>query len=134
MSELLGGTRMKKQTKSITWNRILKDMDMYVGGILFGILVTLTFVNVLMRYIFRTPISWSEEMILILFAWSTYLGIVTCFRYDKHMRITFIYDLFPKPIQKFLDIATDIALLVLFGFLSYLSVTMCAYAGVKKRW
>ena len=123
---------MNKRSEKTFLIRFLRDADMYIGGILFGILVTLTFINVLMRYIFRMPISWSEEMSLILFAWSTYLGIATCLRYDKHMRVSFIFDLLPKPIQKFLDIANDIVLLILFGYLSYLSVVLCSYATVKR--
>ncbi len=123
---------MKEQKKNIAWLKILSNMDIYIGGAVFGVLVTLTFINVLMRYIFRTPISWSEEMILIQFAWSTYLGIVACFRYDKHMRITFIFDKLPKPVQKVIDIGTDIMLLALFGYLTYLSSVLCANVGVKK--
>ena len=118
--------------KKFSFAKFLRNADIYIGGLLFGILVTLTFVNVLMRYIFRTPISWSEEAILILFAWSTYLGIAACFRYDNHMRVTFIYDMLPKGAQKVIDLATDIVLFGLFTYITYLSYVMCSFAGNKR--
>ncbi|HHV65714.1 MAG TPA: TRAP transporter small permease [Peptococcaceae bacterium] len=110
----------------------LSDLDLYVGAACFVVLVLLIIVNVTLRYVFKTGMVWAEELILILFAWATYLGIVVSQRYNRHIKIDFIFKMFPKPVQKFLDIVTDIAITILTCYITYLAVTLCINAGTKK--
>lgn len=110
----------------------LRDLDLYVGVTLFVALVLIIIANVTLRYVFHMGLSWAEELILILFAWASYLGIVVSYRYDRHIRVDFIFKRFPKPLQKFLDITTDISVSVLSCYIAYLAVTLCLYTGDKK--
>ncbi len=110
----------------------LRDLDLYVGAVFFTVLVLIIIVNVTLRYVFNTGMSWAEELILILFSWATYLGIVVSYRYDRHIKVDFIFKILPKPVQKFLDIMTEIGITVLTCYLTYLAVTLCFNAGTKK--
>ena len=110
----------------------LCDLDLYIGVTLFAALVLIIIANVTLRYVFHMGLSWAEELILILFAWASYLGIVVSYRYDRHIRVDFIFKKFPKPLQKFLDIITDICISVLSCYVAYLAVTLCLYTGDKK--
>ena len=44
-------------------------------AILLGLMVTVTFVNVVLRYVFNTALIWGLELTLILFAWLVIFGI-----------------------------------------------------------
>jgi TRAP-type C4-dicarboxylate transport system permease small subunit len=109
----------------------LQDFDLYIGSFVFTVLVLLIIVNVTARNIFILGWAWVEELIMILFAWASYLGISSSFRYDRHMRIEFIYNFFPKGIQKILDILIDLAVTILGCYIVYLGIIMCINVGNK---
>ena len=110
----------------------LRNLDLYIGSIFFVAMVLLIIVNVVLRYIFKMGISWAEELILIFFAWSTYLGIVAAVRYGSHVKVDIIFNMFPKVVQKIIDIITEIAIVVLGGYITYLSIILCLNVGNKR--
>ncbi len=67
------------------------------------------------RYVFRSPLVWSDELRGILFLWLAMLGSVLAFQRDEHMRMTAIVGkLRPGP-RAFLDVvavAASLAFLV----------------------
>lgn len=111
---------------------VLKNMDIYVGATCFVVMVVIIVVNVTLRYCFRMGFSWAEELILILFVWASYMGIVASYRYDRHIRVEVLFKLFPKPLQKFVDLLTDIGILVLSAYVTYLAIILCNNVGTKR--
>ena len=110
----------------------LKNLDLYLGALLFVVMVLLIIANVMLRYVFRMGLSWAEELTLILFAWSTYLGIVAAVRYDQHVKMDIIFKMLPKTVQKTIDLLTEIAIVALGGYITYLSIILCQNAGSKR--
>lgn len=110
----------------------LKNLDVYIGSIFFVAMVLLIIVNVTLRYVFRMGISWAEELTLIFFAWATYFGIVAAARLDKHVKVDIIFKMFPASVQKIVDIITEIAIAVLGGYITYLSIILCRNVGNKR--
>src|SRR6478672_13977805 len=49
--------------------------------------VVVLFVGVVSRYVFRSPIVWSDELASFLFLWLAMLGSVVAFRNAGHMRM-----------------------------------------------
>lgn len=68
------------------------------------------------RYVFHSPLVWSDELAGILFLWLAMLGSVLAFQRDEHMRMTAIVGkLGPRP-RAFLDViavAASLAFLLL---------------------
>jgi len=52
--------------------------------------------QVIMRYIFSSSISWSEELSRYFFIWFTFLGISFAVKNNSHIRIDIIETTFPK--------------------------------------
>lgn len=76
-----------------------------------GVIVTmlLTIVVVLMaqiiaRYIFQNPLVWSEELVLILLLWITFLGSALLLEARGHISIDFMVRLMPERLQKAIQI------------------------------
>jgi len=65
--------------------RILENL--VVG--LFGVLCCLVFGEVVSRYAFGQPHSWSEELIIYLFTWVSFLGAALAFRNGRHVSVSF---------------------------------------------
>jgi tripartite ATP-independent transporter DctM subunit len=50
--------------------------------------VTILFAGVVSRYVFDSPIFWTDELANFLFLWLAMLGVVIALRKDAHMRLT----------------------------------------------
>ncbi len=68
------------------------------------------------RYVFHSPLVWSDELAGILFLWLAMLGSVLAFQRDEHMRMTAIVGKLGPDARAFLDViavAASLAFLLL---------------------
>jgi tripartite ATP-independent transporter DctM subunit len=68
------------------------------------------------RYVFHSPIIWSDELAGILFLWLAMLGSVLAFQRNEHMRMTAIVSMLDPGARAFLDVvavAASLAFLLL---------------------
>lgn len=78
--------------------------------------------GIVARYVFRSPIVWSDELAGILFLWLAMLGSVIAFQRGEHMRMTAIVGILSAEVRTFLDVvaaATSLAFLVLVVWPAY---------------
>ena len=78
-------------------------------------LTLLTGAQVLMRRVFSSPLSWSEELCRYCFMWSGFIGVAYCIRKRCEIRISTFVILFPAKLQKILLILTHFVSLAVFG-------------------
>jgi TRAP-type C4-dicarboxylate transport system permease small subunit len=79
------------------------------------LMVTAVFAQIICRYVFKTPLSWSEELARYLFMWTTFLGASVGLRYNSLPNITLGLKLFPQKIRPYLYLVTH-ALGILFCY------------------
>lgn len=79
--------------------------------------VLLTFVQVILRYVFNAPLTWSEEAGRYLFVWSVFLGTAVAYGRNEHLRVTTLVELLPdrarKGFAKFGTVTDLVALVIL---------------------
>ncbi len=67
-------------------------------AVMLGLMTMLTFVNVVMRYVFNSSIIWSLEVVLVLFTWLVLFGVAYAFKVTAHLGVDAITNLLsPKP-------------------------------------
>jgi len=66
------------------------------------------------RYVFHSPIIWSDELAGILFLWLAMLGSVPAFQRNEHMRMTAVVSMLGPGARAFLDV---VAVAASFAFL-----------------
>jgi tripartite ATP-independent transporter DctM subunit len=74
------------------------------------------FAGVIGRYVFHSPLVWSDELAGILFLWLAMLGSVIAFQRGEHMRMTAIVGMLKPATRAFLDVvavAASLAFLLL---------------------
>lgn len=100
----------------------------------FFILVTVGIVimNVILRYFFNMGIYWAEEVATTSFVWSVFIGASACYKNGMHIGIDIIKDLFPKGAQKSIDLIVHFLLLIINGYITYLSFVFIQSSGGKK--
>jgi len=70
--------------------------------------VALVFIQVIMRYVFKNSLSWSEELSRYLYVWQTWIGVSYSARNGSHLRITMLRDRLPKNGQMILELFVNL--------------------------
>ena len=71
---------------------------------LLAILVAVIFMQVVMRYVFHSSLSWSEELGRYTFIWLTWLSTGYAVHHKRHLRIEVLPDFFNKRGKLIIDI------------------------------
>lgn len=95
--------------------KVLKWLDDNLEETLMGIslwaIVIIMGLQVIMRYIFKQSIPWSEEMSRYFFIWLTFVGISYAVHNNSHIRLDIVETLFPK-LRKPLEYIGDIVFFI----------------------
>jgi TRAP-type transport system small permease protein len=120
-----------------TLNRIgviLEKLIVYTVLILMAVLISLVFMQVVLRYVFSGGMVWAEELDRYLFVWLMFLGITMGIYKQKHIAITFITDRlgkFSNPVHILVHLITGLFFAVLFwqGY-QFVMISMSGMASV----
>lgn len=95
----------------------LNDIIQWTLFISFLVIVGCMLLQIVSRYIFNAPFSWTEETILFAFCWFSFLGCASS-SYDKsHIEVDFIYTRLGPLGKKILDVILYVLVLALSLFM-----------------
>lgn len=96
-----------------TANRLLKGLMVAT----MAIMSVLVFINVVLRYGFNSNIGTSEELSRLLFVWLTFLGAISAFTKNSHVRVDTFLRRMPPRLQHVVSIVSDLAMLFVCGMI-----------------
>ena len=79
--------------------KVNKIMD-GVSVLCMVLILLLVVVQVGMRYLFNSPLTWSEELAVFVMIWLTFIGSLICMRDKEHIEVTILVDHLPRPLQR----------------------------------
>lgn len=82
--------------------------------LIFAALCLVLFAQVMARFVFHSPFSWSEEMVRYFQVWMVLLGAAVTMRKGQHISIDFLTAQMPKPVTQAVSIAMN---LIIVGYL-----------------
>ena len=89
------------------------------------------FYNVIMRYLFRNPTAWSDELTMICLAYVTFVGGASAYKKNLHFGIDILVDRLPIKGKLFLWRVINFVFIFLFGYTTFLGYQLTIKA-VKK--
>lgn len=90
--------------------------------VLLAFSVVLIFVQVLMRYVFKNSLAWSEELARYLFLYMIWIGAAYAVKREEHLRIEIIKKKIPEDKQ---DAFEDLIYIIWLAFSIFLFVSSC---------
>lgn len=87
---------------SVLESKVTKVLESIIS-LLFTLIICITILLVILRYVFNTGLYGGNELISYLFIYTTALGASIAIGKDTHIKITFIVDLLPFKIQKVIN-------------------------------
>ncbi|MDR1943286.1 MAG: TRAP transporter small permease [Synergistaceae bacterium] len=105
--------------------KIIANLDEYVLMTMLAFSTTLIFLQVVMRYVFRDSLSWSEELARYMYVWQTWVASSYAVKRGRHLRITSLADKAPGRFRVVIEIGVLLLWLAFSIFLCCLSVSLC---------
>ncbi|MDR1520497.1 MAG: TRAP transporter small permease [Planctomycetota bacterium] len=102
---------------------VCRNPDDLLAALCLAGLIGLMFFSILMRYLFKTPLMWSEEVITLLFMWVIGLGAVSAQKTRRHLVVDLLTAALPPRLQVGIGIPTKLvylAVVVATGYYGWL--------------
>lgn len=88
--------------------------------------------QVIMRYVFSRPLTWSEEAARFIFVYVSFIGISYAYRQKGHIRMEVVVNLFPQAVRRGLEVLINLGTIALFCYMIPISFRFIGIqAGVK---
>ena len=98
---------MENAKRKHIFNEIINRFELYLGCVLFLVMMVLLTIQVISRYMGRA-ITWTEELSCIMLVWMSYLGFAGAITSRKHLRIDAFINSRPFKVKKALLIISNI--------------------------
>lgn len=131
------GHFQRKEGKPVV--KLIKKMNYAEEIILvtmFALMVVVIFVQVIMRYVFHSSLTWSEELGKFLFVWISWLGISIGEKRGEHIKITMLTDKLNVKWQHIFNLISESIVIAICAVTVYYSAIMALqsttihYAGI----
>ena len=76
------------------------------------LILVLVLAQVVMRYVFNTPLTWSEELAVFVMIWLTFIGSLICMRDNEHIEVTILVDHMPRALKRIVMIFSRLASII----------------------
>jgi len=104
-------------------SNMIDNWTRYLVFCLFSALIIIVTLQVICRGFF-TALSWSEEATRYLLVWCTFFAATLAYKRGKHIAITFVVDVFPRKIKKFIIILGYLLSMVFFLTVIFYGIQM----------
>ena len=85
-------------------------------------MTAVVFSQVIARYVFQAPLSWSEELARFLLMWLSMLSAAYAFKTKSHFALQFLVGKLPHSIQWWIELLVYIVVALFFAVLLYFSI------------
>ncbi|MEC3861657.1 TRAP transporter small permease [Mesobacterium sp. TK19101] len=82
--------------------RFVNDFEETAIAVILGMMTIITFVNVVLRYVFRDGLSWGLEATTFLFAWLVLFGISYAVKVTAHLGVDAVTGMVSAPVRRVL--------------------------------
>ena len=105
---------------------ILSEWQQDLGAVALILIVVSILANIVARFVFNSPFTWTNELASILIIWSVYFAFGTTYRDKAQLSVTVFADWLPAHIRRVLDAATD-------GLLAVTLIALAVNAAIAMR-
>jgi TRAP-type C4-dicarboxylate transport system permease small subunit len=89
--------------------------------------VSIIFLQVVMRYVFESSLSWSEELARYIFLWQIWVGASYAVKKSKHIKVDIIKNFFPAKVQTTMEYISLLLWIGLSIFLTFRSAELTQF-------
>lgn len=99
------------------FDSILTAIEDWTAGTLILGAALLAFLNVVLRYVFHSPLNWAGELVRLMIVWAAFVGSSIALRKSTHIRVNIIVNILPAKAKKWVIVFANVIGLVFCLFL-----------------
>ncbi len=99
---------------------VIDKIDKIIEAMLQVILLVMCIalaLQVMFRYLFNSPLIWSEELARYLFVWITFLGAGYGVKHHLHVEMSILFNKFPLGMKKVVQLVVNVAVILSFAYI-----------------
>lgn len=108
-------------------DRLLK----YLLTFLVGLLTVSVFLQVLIRFVFKYPLPWTEEVSRIAFVYSIFVGATIAVREKAHLNVDFVLVVLPQGLALVIKLVGTALVGIFLVFMTWQGVVFVRATGVQ---
>ena len=123
---------------------IERHAEEVIAGACVCILSALVFIQVVMRFVFESPMFWTDEIAVYAMIWAIYLSCAWAVRERAHIRVMSVIDLFPGRVRLALIVVSDLIWFAFCIFITWYGILLVhsfwefpyesAGLGINQKW
>lgn len=110
-------TRLAQLT--VLWFDRLARLLVWVSAAMATVMMLTIFVNVVMRYVFRSPPRGAFEIIEITMGLLVFFALPLMIRQSGNIRVTILFDRFAEPVRRWATFTTELLGTAICGFIAW---------------
>jgi TRAP-type C4-dicarboxylate transport system permease small subunit len=115
----------QKVDKGIEWlSDVLNLISKFMLGCIVGFMCFAILLQVTLRYVFNTGLSWPEELTVFLLAWMTFLGSAVAVKQSEHINIDLLVNRLSGRTQWIIHLINKLAVLIFVSYFVYYGLKM----------
>lgn len=100
-------------------------------ALLLGVLTACVFLQVLVRFVFKYPLPWTEEVARIAFVYSIFVGATVAVREKAHINVDFVLVLLPPPVARAVKLLGAALMAVFLCYMMWQGIEFVRLTGVQ---
>ena len=119
------------------WGEV-KMIDKLIDGLARGIMgvsallvFVITFLQVLCRFVLKSPLPWSTDILRLAFTYLVFWGAAWCVREKEHLNVDVILTALPAGVRRWTEIVINLILCGFFIFLIYFGIHFCIFGWTQ---
>lgn len=120
--------------------KIIKNINEFIFNIekILAIILAITLLvslagGVLFRYVFHSPLFWSDELAIFCLIWITFIGGSMSLKEKASPSITILTDLVPFRFKKYIQLLSNIVLLLFVAYILYLAIEWISMPSIMVQ-
>ncbi|MDD2980796.1 MAG: TRAP transporter small permease [Hespellia sp.] len=106
--------------------KFYNHLEEWIGAGLLAVMIVMLFVQVVLRYVFKSSVSWISEYALYMFMYFVFLACSGAFLRNDHIQIIAVIDKLPEKIKYIVHLliyVVDLLFEMEIGYYTFLKVT-----------
>ncbi len=103
----------------------------HILWLLVAVLTVSVFLQVLIRFVFKYPLPWTEEVSRIAFVYSIFIGAAIAVREKTHLNIDVVLVLLPKGMARVITVLGTLLVGVFLSFVTWEGIVLVRETGVQ---
>lgn len=116
---------MKAIASLVTW---ATRLALYAAALIGAIMSAIVFVAVALRYVFHSPLPFTDEVVGLFFSAAVFLSIPYLFASDRNIRVSLVADRLSARARSLLQFFCNLGIVVFFLIVGWLSFDFAAFS------